>query len=232
MGQTSAGPGERQSYPEDRFDRVERTGRVGAHRVTSRPRYVWHFVIAGLLGFALLTTAGVLAVHNIGATGKLPTLDREPKPAAPAQQEPKLDPEATVAVLNGSETANLAAALDKLITDEQWGQILFSGSAASQDVKISAVFYSDEADADAAAGLAAKLGGLSTYTTNDYADYGAKLIVLLGSDYAGPGLEEAAALSTQGDNTGAASPEATADAEGAEPEAPESPDVPVEEPVQ
>lgn len=232
MGQKSAGSGERQSYPEDRFDRVERSGRVGAHRVTARPRYVWHFLIAGLLGFALLTTIGVLAVHNIGATGKLPRLDNEPKVTAPSQQEPKLDPEATVAVLNGSETPNLAAALDKLITDEQWGQILFSGSAASQDVKISAVFYSDEADAEAAAGLAAKLGGLSTYTTQEYADYGAQLIVLLGSDYGGPGLEEAAALPASGDTSGVATPEGEADTAGVAPEEPASPDTPAEEPVQ
>ncbi|WP_017793186.1 LytR C-terminal domain-containing protein [Leucobacter salsicius] len=221
MGQNSAGSGERQRYPEDRFDRVARTGRVGAHRVTARPRYVWQFLIAGLLGFALLTTVGVLVVHNIGAAGKLPSLDRTPATTAPAKPEAKLDPTATVAVLNGSETPNLAASLDKLITDEQWGQILFSGSAASQDVKISAVFYSDPADADAAAGLAAKLGGLSTYTTQDYVEYGAKLVVLLGSDYAGPGLEEAASLTAERGAEGTIAPEGAADAGGAVPETPE-----------
>lgn len=228
MGQKSAGSGERQRYPEDRFDRTARTGRVGAHRVTARPRYVWQFLIAGLLGFALLTTVGVLVVQNIGASGNLPTLDRTPQVAAPAKPEAKLDPEATVAVLNGSETPNLAASLDKIITDEQWGQILFSGSAASQDVQISAVFYADEADAEAAAGLAAKLGGLSTYTTQDYAEYGAKLVVLLGSDYAGPGLEEAAAMTAETGLDGAVTPEAAADAEGANGELPEMPVAPEE----
>lgn len=213
MGQNTAGSGERQSYPGDRFDKVARTGRVGAHRVTARPRYVWQFVIAGLLGFALLTTVGVLAVHSIGASGKLPTLDSSKTEApAPARTEPKLDPDATVAVLNGSETQNLAAALDKIITQEQWGQILFSGSAVSRDITISAVFYSDEADADAAAGLAAKLGGLSTYTTQEYGEYGAKLVVLLGSDYAGPGLEEAAAMPASGDPAGDAAADSAGDA--------------------
>lgn len=226
MGQKTAGTGERQRYPEDRFDRAERTGRVGAHRVTARPRYVWQFLIAGLLGFALLTTVGILLVQNIGATGKLPSLDRTPTAVAPAPTVAKLDPEATVAVLNGSQTANLAASLDKIITDEQWGQILFSGSAASQDVQISAVFYSDEADAEAAEGLAAKLGGLSTYTTQDYAEYGAKLVVLLGSDYAGPGLEEAAAMTAEGGLDGEITPEAAADAEGVGTDLPEMPAAP------
>lgn len=221
MGQNSAGSGERQRYPEDRFDRVARTGRVGAHRVTARPRYVWQFLIAGLLGFALLTTVGVLVVHNIGAAGKLPMLENRPKAAEPVKPEAKLDPAATVAVLNGSETPNLAASLDKIITDEEWGQILFSGAAASQDVKISAVFYADAADADAAAGLAAKLGGLSTYTTQDYVEYGTKLVVLLGSDYAGPGLEEAAALTVERGADSAIAPEGESDADGSAAESPE-----------
>lgn len=226
MGQKTAGTGERQSYPEDRFDRVPRHGRVGAHRVTAKPRYIWQFVIAGLLGFALLTTIGVLAVHSIGSSGKLASLGTEQsRTPAPKRTEPKLDPQATVAVLNGSSTVNLAAALDTIITEEQWGKILFSGSAISQDVEISAVFYSDEADAEAATGLAAKLGGLSTYTTSEYDEYGAQLVVLLGSDYAGPGLEEAAAMPKSGDPTADAAALGADDADAAGDAAAEGSDV-------
>lgn len=220
MGQRAAGSGERQSYPEDRFDRVTRSGRVGAHRVTPRPRYVWQFVIAGLLGFALLTTAGVLLIHNIGSTGKIAGLDATKKAPAVKKTVPKLDPEATVAVLNGSTTENLAAALDAIITKQEWGTILFSGSAATQDVQISAVFYTDAADAEAAAGLAAKLGGLSTYTATDYAEYDAKLVVLLGSDYQGPGLEEAAALTKKNAEDAAKKEEGADSASDAAEEAP------------
>ncbi len=182
--------GTRQEYPEDRFDRIPRSSRVGAHRVTARPRYVWQFLIAALLGFALLTTLGILWVHNIGNAGRLPVIGPTATSAPPEAPKPELDPEATVAVLNGTETQNLAAALDQIIREEGWGQILFSGAAASE-VQISAVFYADPADASAAEGLAAELGGLSTYVSTDYQDYGARLIVLLGADYAGPGLEEA-----------------------------------------
>lgn len=237
VGQTTAG--ERQSYPEDRFDRVVRRGRVGAHRVTARPRYVWQYLVAGLLGFALLTTVGVIAVQSMGSVGKLPIGDSQAPAAAPAKVNPVLDPTATIAVINGSEMPNLAAALDTIITTNQWGQILFSGSAASQDVKISAVFYSDEADAEAAAGLAAELGGLSTYTTTEYDKYGAKLVVLLGADYAGPGIEEAAALtaiSPEGDVTpegvGNADSEPAVDPEASAGVPADAPaDVPVDVPV-
>ncbi|QYM75310.1 LytR C-terminal domain-containing protein [Leucobacter luti] len=195
--------GTRQDYPEDRFDRVERTGRVGAHRVTARPRYTWQYIIAALLGFAVLTTLGVLTVHTIGDSGKLPISGTSPSSTAEqSAPEAKLDPDATVAILNGTTTENLAAALDQIISTEKWGSILFSGSAAESNVEISAVFYSDPADAPAAAGLAAKLGGLSTYTTSDYDSYNAKLVVLLGADYQGPGLAEAAEMTA----TAAATP--------------------------
>lgn len=190
--------GARQDYPEDRFDRVPRSGRVGAHRFTAQPRYVSQYLIAALLGFALLTTAGIGFVIAIDKAGQLPG-DR-PKGTSSTAQTPDavLDPEATVAVLNGTETTNLAAALDQIITQEQWGTILFSGSASASDVQISAVFYSDEADASAAAGLAAKLGGLSTYQADEYQEYGSQLVVLLGADYAGPGIEEAKNLDGAG----------------------------------
>ena len=76
------------------------------------------------------------------------------------------------------------------ITQNGWGQILFSAPAASSDVKISAVFYSTPEDEAAALGLAKELGGVSTFQSSDYDEYGARLIVLLGVDYAGPGSDQ------------------------------------------
>lgn len=212
VAQTSEHTAERRDYPQDRFDQVERSGRVGAHRITARPRYVWQYVIAALLGFALLTTIGIIGVHSIGAAGKLPT--NRPTAGAGTSQAPQaeLDPAATVAVLNGTPTPNLAAAVDQIITSEQWGQIRFSGSAAESDVTISAVFYTDPADEAAAAGLAAKLGGLSTYITEDYAAYEVQLVVLIGSDYQGPGLEEAQQLTDAAEGAPGADADSGADA--------------------
>jgi len=208
VAQTSDHTAERRDtprdYPRDRFDEVKRSGRVGAHRITARPRYVWQYVIAALLGFALLTTIGIIAVHSIGSTGNLPT--SRPSAGAETSKAPQaeLDPEATVAVLNGTATPNLAAAVDQIITSESWGQIRFSGSAAESDVAISAVFYADPADEAAAAGLASKLGGISTYITEDYAAYEVQLVVLIGADYQGPGLEEAQALTDAAEDAPAA----------------------------
>ncbi|WP_053387092.1 LytR C-terminal domain-containing protein [Leucobacter japonicus] len=208
-------PSARQTYPEDRFDRLKRTGRVGAHRVTARPRYIWQYLIAGLLGFAVLTTLGILAVQGIGGTGKLSLgPSGESSGSANAKITPELDPTATVAILNGTPTQYLAAALDTIVTEQQWGSIEFSGSAATADVAISAVFYSDPADAPAAAGLAEKLGGVSTYTSTDYEKYGVRLVVLLGADYKGPGIDEAAQLAANGGDA-TAEAEVEGDATGA-----------------
>ena len=184
-------------FPSDRYDEIASSGRIGAHRVTARPRYIWQYLIAGIAGFVVLTGAGIFWLQSVGTSsgglgGQLGGSETSaPKPEAPT---PVVDPDALVAVLNGTETSNLATAVDRTITAEEWGTIIFSGDAASHDVQISAVFYSDPADEDAAAGLAAQLGGLSTYTTEDYEAYGANLVVLLGSDYAGPGIDEAAEI--------------------------------------
>ncbi|MGW9019914.1 LytR C-terminal domain-containing protein [Leucobacter chromiiresistens] len=206
----------RQSYPEDRFDRLQQSGRVGAHRVTARPRYIWQYLIAGLLGFAVLTTIGILVVQNTGGSGKLPlTSSGTSSGSAQPSVTAELDPEATIAILNGTPTENLAAALDQIVTSEEWGKIQFSGSAATTDVDISAVFYSNPDDEAAAAGLAEKLGGVSTYTSDEYAEYDVRLVVLLGADYSGPGLEEAAQM-TEGSADNATDADADAEADGEE----------------
>lgn len=196
MAQSNDDAGERRSgrqdYPEDRFDRTPRSGRVGAHRVTARPRHFWQYLIVALLAFALLTTVGVIVVQSFGGSSGPIGTSEEPRPTqtdAPAE----LDPTATVAVLDGTQTPDLGMNVDQTITAEGWGQILFSEKLAEPDVEISAVFYRDPADEAAARGLAEKLGGVSTYVTEDYEELGARLIVLLGADYAGPGADAAAA---------------------------------------
>ncbi|MGO1539395.1 MAG: LytR C-terminal domain-containing protein [Leucobacter sp.] len=190
-----------QNYPEDRFDAIPRSRRVGVHRLVPKPRHAWRYVVAGVLAFALLTTGGILWLQTSGSsTGSAISeqIRGEEEAPEPPQVVPELDPEATIAIINGTEVTNLATALDTIITENEWGQILFTGDADTSDVEISAVFYADPADEAVAAGLAAELGGISTYENVDYASYGSRLVVLLGSDYAGPGRDEAEQLTTEG----------------------------------
>lgn len=179
-----------QDYPHDRFDEQPRTGRVGAHRVNAQPRFAWRYVVGGIVAAALLTTAGVVGVNLANSAGKLPELGEPAQTPASPKTVPQLDPEASVVLLDGtSADGDLALRLDAIISEQSWGVIAYSGPAASDDVEISAVFYENQADEAAALGLAGKLGGLSAYLTSDYSAYGARLVVLLGSDYAGPGKD-------------------------------------------
>lgn len=186
-----AAPGEqrpRTTLPEDRFDRLPRRPRVGVHRLVARPRRFWQYLVASLLAIAVLTGAGILAMQSIGTS--VPSLiDQEDSGASTEQQvKPVIDPEASIAVLNGTETPGLEASVGQVIADNGWGQIGFTEVAATSDVQISAVFYASPEDEAAALGLAKELGGVSTYLNDEYSRYGVRLVVLLGSDYAGPGL--------------------------------------------
>lgn len=179
--------------PRDRFDVPRQAGRVGAHRIAGRARRGWRYVLGGAIATVVLVTAGILWANSIGGGSN------DPVAQGPAQQQeqrvtPELDPTASVAVLNGTPTPNLAAGVDQVITSNGWGVIAFSDDAASRDVQISAVFYAVPEDEAAAAGLAAQLGGVSTYQSDGYGEYGVRLVVLLGADYGGPGKDEAAAI--------------------------------------
>lgn len=178
------------ALPSDRFDNLPKSRRVGVHRVIGRPHRFWIYFVSALLGFALLTTVGVIVIQVTGADLKSLTESVPKLPKVAPAVAPVLDPEATVVVFNGTPMANFEAVVDGAITKNGWGQILFSSPANSNDVQISAVFYSDPADEAAALALAKELGGVSIFQTSDYDEYGARLIVLLGVDYAGPGSDQ------------------------------------------
>ncbi|MBK0417719.1 LytR C-terminal domain-containing protein [Leucobacter sp. CSA1] len=191
--------GSHQDYPEDRFDRPTAGGRVGAHRFAARQRYVWQYLVAAAVGFVLLTGLGIIGVQSLGGDRVDHLSDGRPSAPASEEVEAVLDPAATVAVFNGTEIPNLAAGVDGVITANGWGQIVLSDNAAASDVDISAVFYAAPEDEAAAEGLAAELGGLSTYEAPpEYGEYGARLVVLLGADYQGPGIAEAEQMTQEG----------------------------------
>ena len=180
-------PRRARDYSEDRFDRIEPTGRVGAHRVSPRPRHFWQYFIAALLGFAVLTTLGVVWVQVVGSATEIP-IAREIKTTPPPTQG-KLDPTATVVVLDGTQNQDLGLNVDQTITAEGWGEIIFSAPASANDVAESYVYYGIPNDEATAIGLAEKLGGLPVMLTDEFTDLGARLIVVLGADYDGPGID-------------------------------------------
>lgn len=183
----------RVTFTEDRFDSVPQSrGRIGAHRVVAKQSHFWQWLLIMVVAIVVLTAIGIFTLSRVGA-------DRVPfaqQGEATSGQETKVtvevDPDATVAVLNGTETAGLGDSVGDQISTNKWGNTIFVGNSAEPGVEISAVFYTQESDQSAAAGLAEQLGGVSTYLNESYADLGTDLVVVLGTDYAGPGMDEAA----------------------------------------
>lgn len=181
--------------PKDRFDGLAKSGRVGAHRIVGRPRRFWIYTVVALLGVALLTGLGIAMIHVMGANLDNLT-NEEPTPTkAPPEAATKLDPEAEVAVINGTSSPGFGAVVDGLITENGWGQILFSTEGETSDVQNSAIFYANREDEAAALGLAEELGGVAVFQNDGYfQQFGAKLTVLLGADYSGPGSGQMVAV--------------------------------------
>lgn len=175
---------------QDRYDLVERSNRVGVHRSPERSGSFWLRSLMVLLSAAVLATLGIVFIVIGPGNVQLPGAVEEPKTPAPVAVVGEIDPTATVAILNGTPADGLESNVDQAIRDNLWGDVLFSGVAEDRSVGITAVFYVDPKDEAYAKGLGEQLGGASFYHQPDYASYGTRLVVLLGSDYRGPGAVE------------------------------------------
>lgn len=191
----------RVTFAEDRFDNVPKNSkRIGAHRVIAKPTYFWQWFLVMIIAIVVLTAVGIFTLTRIGAD-RVPFASQvEGQTEGPAPVESEVNPDATVAVLNGVETAGLGESVGNQISENKWGNTSFVGNAAEPSVEISAVFYTEESDRSAAQGLAEQLGGVSTYLNESYSDLGTDLVVVLGADYAGPGADEAADFAQPGLN--------------------------------
>src|SRR5699024_3438847 len=67
----------------DRFDRLPRSNRVGAHRADARPSSGWKFVLGGLIAVIIIVVASVLVLNfgwpwdQAGAPGSSQTQQEE-----------------------------------------------------------------------------------------------------------------------------------------------------------
>lgn len=180
--------------------------------MSARPRVLRKFIAVAAIAIVVIVGAGAIWLNSVGgavSAGIPEATESTPESEiAPAV----LDPAALVAILNGTETQSLQTTVEAAIVNGAWGQVSFSDVTVERDVQISAVFYQDVAYEPAARALAEQLGGVSTYQTENYADFEVNLVVLLGSDYAGPGLAEAQAITdAEAIEDAAQNPEAAGD---------------------
>lgn len=171
-------------HTKDRFDKVpRRSRRVGVHRLRAHRSYALWWILAFLICTALLTAFGIFTLSTIGSEKIANVIENKTEQNT---IKIEIDPQKTVAVLDGTDDKFLATRVARRITSNDWGNVIYEGSSAQRSVAISAVFYKTEDQKGAAEALAQKLGGLSSYPRENQ-EIQADLIVLLGSDYAGPG---------------------------------------------
>jgi len=182
-----------EKFPRDRFDEIPADiERVGAHRAP-RPRgRGWIAFGWAALATVILVGAGVFGLSLINGaisfTGKTPTGSATSTPTPTATPTPTVvptvDPSLTVNVLNGTATAGLGAKVSDVLTAAGWKV----GAVANADMNTltdTIVYYADATKEGAALGIAQSLPGARIQNTQDFADSGADLTVVIGSNYTG-----------------------------------------------
>ncbi|MBO1738882.1 LytR C-terminal domain-containing protein [Leifsonia sp. TF02-11] len=180
-----------EKYPRDRFDDIpDGLQRVGAHRAPRPKGRGWIAVAWGALAVVVLVGAGIFGLSLVsgsisfhgtlnGASGT-PTPTSTPTPTI----VPTVDPALSVNVLNGTTTEGLGTKVKDVLTKAGW-KVGAVANADQQNLTKTIVYYSDPKNEAAALGLAGSLPGATIEASQAFADTGADLTVVVGSDYTG-----------------------------------------------
>lgn len=175
-------------YPKDRFDAVpDDIRRVGAHRTPRKKGRAWigvgwaalaTVILVGIGVVWLLATNGNLAIKDplgIGNSTQTPTASPTPTIV------PTVNPALNVTVLNGTTESGLATSLANTLTAAGWK--VSTGNASESNIKSTVVYYSDPKNEAAALGVAKSIPSATIELTQTFAETGADLTVVVGSDY-------------------------------------------------
>ncbi len=174
-----------QKFPRDRFDSIPHgIERVGAHRAPARRGARW---VA--FGWAALATVVLVAV-GIGAVvvfndrlnfGEPPVNTPTPTPVATAA--PTVAPDIPVTVLNGTTTSGLAARAGEALTAAGI-PVGTTANASENDLTETVVYYATPDLEGAARGVAAAIPEADVRLSEQFAEIGTPLVLVVGSDYA------------------------------------------------
>ncbi|TFD48350.1 LytR family transcriptional regulator [Cryobacterium frigoriphilum] len=177
------------TYPHDRFDDLSHGNRVGAHRAPAKKGRGWVPFWWALGATLLLIGIGIVILVTL--TNRLsftiPGLPTDAATSAPTSEAvptavPTVDPTLSVTVLNGTPDGELAASVTEILTIAGWDV----GSTQESDadgVETTFVYYSDPVLEGAARGVAASLPGSELTLSDDFAETGASITVIVGNDY-------------------------------------------------
>lgn len=178
----------------DRFDHLPHDlHRVGAHRAPGRKGRGWvafWWALGATIALIAVGVFGILSLNDrlnisMPGTSVTPTPTETAVPSAPPTPTATVDPELSVTVLNGSSSNGVAASASRTLEDAGW-TVDATSNANSQDQPTTIVYYSDASHEGAALGIVQSLPGATILLSNDFADSGADLTVVIGNDYVAP----------------------------------------------
>jgi hypothetical protein len=173
-----------QKFPRDRFDSIPHgIERVGAHRAPTRRGAGWVAFGWAALATVILVAAGIGGVIlfndrlNFGEPVAAPT--KTPVATAP----PTVAPDIPVTVLNGTTTSGLAARAGETLTAAGI-PVGTTANASASDLTETVVYYATADLEGAARGVAQAVPEADVRLSEQFAQIGTPLVLVVGSDYA------------------------------------------------
>jgi hypothetical protein len=174
-----------QRYPRDRFDSIPHgIERVGAHRAPVRRGSRWVAFGIAALATVVLVAVGIGGVVLLGDRlnfGDPGTATEPPTPVATAQ--PTIAPDIPVTVLNGTTTTGLAARAGEALTAAGI-PVGTTANASADDLTETVVYYATPDLEGAARGVAQAVPEADVRLSEQFAEIGTPLVLVVGSDYA------------------------------------------------
>ncbi|WP_136708611.1 LytR C-terminal domain-containing protein [Agromyces sp. H66] len=175
-----------QKFPRDRFDSIPHgIERVGAHRAPVRRGARW---VA--FGWAALATVVLVVVGIVGVVLLNDRLDfadtgaaSTPTPTPVVTAPPTVAPDIPVTVLNGTTTTGLAARAGEALAAAGI-PVGTTANASTSDLTETVVYYATPDLEGAARGVAQALPEADVRLSEQFAEIGTPLALVLGSDYA------------------------------------------------
>lgn len=177
-----------EKYPKDRFDEIpDDIKRVGAHRTPRKKGRGWIGFAWAALATVILVGIGVIGLFaangSINFTDPLSGSSTTPTPTVTPTPTivPTVNPALTVNVLNGTTEAGLATKVGTKLTAAGW-KVGPVANASLTNLTTTVIYYSDPKNEGAALAVQQSLPGSSIALTQAYADTGADITVVVGSD--------------------------------------------------
>jgi hypothetical protein len=173
-----------QKFPRDRFDSIPHgIERVGAHRAPTRRGAGWVAFGWAALATVVLVAAGIGGVVLLNDRLNFGDPVVTPSATPVATVPPTIAPDVPVTVLNGTTTAGLAARAGEALTAAGI-PVGTTANASASDLTETVVYFATADLEGAARGVAQAVPEADVRLSEQFAQIGTPLVLVVGSDYA------------------------------------------------